>query len=258
MSTFKNGLLGAAITALTITVGLVAFTNTASANVLNPSFEIGSASLPNSCGAGCSYSVSGTGASPDTTTIPDWTISPFTQGAGVYVPNAATGLTPVPDGSAVAFTSGGSISQDTGLQVIDGHTYTLTAWIAPSYNKFVQAAEEYIGITGVGTGPISASATGLTLGEWTQVSLSWTATNPLNGANPQGQEIYIVLFNQGGAGQAQFDDISFADASAASGGSDVSATPLPAALPLFAGGLGVIGLIARGRKRNGSSAIASA
>jgi hypothetical protein len=30
----------------------------------------------------------------------------------------------------------------------------------------------------------------------------------------------------------------------------VNATPLPAALPLFAGGLGVIGLVARRRKRN--------
>ncbi len=31
--------------------------------------------------------------------------------------------------------------------------------------------------------------------------------------------------------------------------SDVEATPLPAALPLFAGGLGVMGLLARRRTR---------
>jgi hypothetical protein len=38
----------------------------------------------------------------------------------------------------------------------------------------------------------------------------------------------------------------------------VTATPLPAALPLFAGGLGMIGLIGRRRKRKNASAIAAA
>jgi hypothetical protein len=38
----------------------------------------------------------------------------------------------------------------------------------------------------------------------------------------------------------------------------VTATPLPAALPLFAGGLGVIGLIGRRRKRKASAAVAAA
>ena len=38
---------------------------------------------------------------------------------------------------------------------------------------------------------------------------------------------------------------------------DATATPLPAALPLFAGGLGVIGLIARRRKRSIAKAVAA-
>jgi hypothetical protein len=37
-----------------------------------------------------------------------------------------------------------------------------------------------------------------------------------------------------------------------------SATPLPAALPLFAGGLGLMGLISRRRKRNGAADIVAA
>jgi hypothetical protein len=42
------------------------------------------------------------------------------------------------------------------------------------------------------------------------------------------------------------------------GNSPVSATPLPAALPLFAGGLGVIGLLARRRKRKATAVLAAA
>jgi hypothetical protein len=38
----------------------------------------------------------------------------------------------------------------------------------------------------------------------------------------------------------------------------VSATPLPATLPLFAGGLGVVGFLAKRRKRNASRALAAA
>jgi hypothetical protein len=37
----------------------------------------------------------------------------------------------------------------------------------------------------------------------------------------------------------------------------VAATPLPAALPLFAGGLGVIGLLGWRRKRKNAAAIAA-
>ena len=38
---------------------------------------------------------------------------------------------------------------------------------------------------------------------------------------------------------------------------EISSTPLPAALPLFAGGLGVIGLLSRRRKRKNAAAIAA-
>jgi hypothetical protein len=39
---------------------------------------------------------------------------------------------------------------------------------------------------------------------------------------------------------------------------DITATPLPAALPLFAGGLGMVGFLAGRRKRKNAAAIAAA
>ena len=54
-----------------------------------------------------------------------------------------------------------------------------------------------------------------------------------------------------GAGQSCSDNDTSSDPVYAVGFTpDVSATPLPAALPLFAGGLGVMGLLGRRRKRN--------
>ena len=41
------------------------------------------------------------------------------------------------------------------------------------------------------------------------------------------------------------------------GSTDLQGTPLPAALPLFAGGLGVMGLLARRRKRKGAALAAA-
>jgi hypothetical protein len=41
-------------------------------------------------------------------------------------------------------------------------------------------------------------------------------------------------------------------------GTDLVATPLPAALPLFAGGLGMIGLLARRKKRKAAAAVTAA
>ena len=53
-----------------------------------------------------------------------------------------------------------------------------------------------------------------------------------------------------GAGQSCSDNDTSTDPVYAVGFTpDVSATPLPAALPLFAGGLGVMGLLGRRRKR---------
>jgi hypothetical protein len=61
-----------------------------------------------------------------------------------------------------------------------------------------------------------------------------------------------------GAGQTCSDNDTSTDPTYAVGFSPVAATPLPAALPLFAGGLGVMGLLGRRRKRKKAAALAAA
>ena len=61
-----------------------------------------------------------------------------------------------------------------------------------------------------------------------------------------------------GAGQSCSDNDTSTDPTYAVGFSPAAATPLPATLPLFAGGLGVIGLLGRRRKRKNAAALAAA
>jgi hypothetical protein len=197
----------------------------ASASLLNPSFEIGAPS-----------SVSNTGATYNTTGIPDWTLSEFTLTAGEY---PATGgfsaLSPVPNGTYFAYTSGGSIFQTVGT-VVAGTTYTLTAWIA-YYNQFVQTAYLYDN----GTPVLAASATGTTNGVWTLVSGSYTPTSGT------GDPLTILLFANGEGGA--FDEIGLTGLP----------TPLPASWTMMLAGLAGFGFFAvYRRKKNDSTALAAA
>jgi hypothetical protein len=77
------------------------------------------------------------------------------------------------------------------------------------------------------------------------------------------QTVAWVFFDDGGGGNpadADYDDMSLKlRISCSPNGGECAppvATPLPAALPLFAGGLGVIGLVARRRKRKAAEASA--
>ena len=189
--------------------------------LLNPSFET-HGTLTYSCGAGCSYSAEGNSygncCATDSTTIPNWTISAFTQAAGVEVPGG-TALEPLPDGLAAAFTSGGSISQTVSETMVAGDTYTLYAWVANysggTYNMFVQSASVY----GSSSTLFGASATGVTEGIWTQLSGTFTAPS-----SDSGDPMTVILFNQGGAGQAQFDDVCLTNTTCSS---DPSPVPEP-------------------------------
>jgi hypothetical protein len=72
-------------------------------------------------------------------------------------------------------------------------------------------------------------------------------------------KFFYFTYDGGVVQSGQGDNVlltSFAGDSTGGGGSNP--TPLPAALPLFAGGLGVMGLLARRRKRKNTAALAAA
>jgi hypothetical protein len=217
--------------------------NSAGAAVLNPSFEIGSGSLPNSCGTGCSYSAASTVATYNTTTIPDWAISPFTIQAGVLVPSSDSlygYLLPVPNGVAVAYTTGGTISQTLSPTVVVGRTYALTAWITDAN---VENVSLYIGTGGFGSEQIYATPTGLTSGVWEEVGLTYVGLASYEGVSTAGEPITAILFNQGGAGSQYFDAVNLA--------------PLPASWTMMLIGLAGLGVFAyRGTKNRSPVAAA--
>jgi hypothetical protein len=115
----------------------------------------------------------------------------------------------------------------------------------PIANVTLNAGTYTIGGEFLGNGnPFPAFATGLT----TIPQYTWVTDEQTSGAGLQ----QPTFSTDGSYGQ---NGILAADFSVASGG---SATPLPAALPLFGAGLGLFGLLARRKKRKVSAAVAAA
>ncbi len=81
-----------------------------------------------------------------------------------------------------------------------------------------------------------------------------TSTNSFSGA-PISSFFDVFIDVQTSGGLLSFTDMHDLNLSAISTGSQ---TPLPAALPLFAGGLGVMGWLARRRKRKNAAALSAA
>lgn len=188
--------------------------------VVNASFESHNA-FTNGCGTGCLFNVA---------QIPGWTV---TGVGGSFQPNSSQFILPLPDGNVVAFSNGGTISQDLGVSVQGNSTYTLSVDVGHRLDGLVTNYSIALldGSTSLCATP-TASNGSFAAGTFLDVILTCTT-----GFAVDPGDLSIVL--TAGGGQIQFDNVSLS-----------VATPEPSAVLLMVVGLGFVALMWRysGRK----------
>jgi hypothetical protein len=176
--------------------------------------------LTNGCGSGCSYSFN--------VAIPGWISS---GGQGQIQPGAVPVFTSIPDGTVVAFSNGGTISQTVGPTVQLGVVYTLLVALGdPAGQPFVGSAA--LVVNGNTYGAVGVNPTS---GNWSTFTATYTGL-----AGDVGQSITIQLASSGI--QGAFDNVRLND-------SLVTPTPEPGVMSMLAGGLGAMVLLSRRLRR---------
>jgi hypothetical protein len=186
----------------------------------------------------------------------------FGGSSGVYQPGSAqytAGSDSIsgfaPDGTHVAQIpvpgngSSGTIVQDLSVTYAAGTDYTFSFWLGTPKGDTTPGTDRVYFLEG--TTSTNQTADGLTAfdvvapsaGQWELYTVTETAAE-ISSAGAVGRYIGIELFAAGSSNGQEVD-------------LDISSTPLPAALPLFMSGLGMIGLLGY-RKRKASAAIAVA
>jgi hypothetical protein len=201
---------------LAVSVMLICFTligRSASADTIsvqNSSFEL-SNPLDQTAGcvvSGCAYNVCG---------IPDWISTGVT---GSF--NPAGFFSSVPDGSLIAFTNGGTLSQDLGVGLAPNTSYTLNVDVGDraDFNGTYSISLIVGGVTMCSFPGNSASIPG---GTFANEACSFGTGSSV----PLGD---LVVLLSGGSGQADFDNVRVT-------------TPEPASVGLLAFGLFSVALI---------------
>jgi hypothetical protein len=155
--------------------------------VANPSFETLPTGWPNvTCGGTCAYSVG--------LPIPSWNSTG--SETGQWRTGGFDGNPPAFDGSILAYTNGGTISQDVGSAVA-GVTYTLQVDVLHRTDEALTGVVQLeIGGLVVATAPVVDGG----LGTWS----NWTAMDTATAAQA-GQTLTILLSANGG--QGDFDNV---------------------------------------------------
>jgi hypothetical protein len=212
--------------ALFLSILVLGFTTSStSANsipIQNASFEITNP-LTTPCGTGCAFN-----GGP----IPGWTTVGGLQ--GTWQPSSAYFTSPVPDGSLVAYSNGGTISQTLSASLAANTLYTLTVAVGNRLDAVVNnLATTYIIQLFAGNtllNSITGSNTTIPLGTFMDVSFNYLA-----GVTVPSGNLSIVLSSVGP--QSDFDNVR------------LTATPVPepGSLTLLVAGLGLALVMLRRR-----------
>lgn len=188
-----------------------------SITVANFSFET-APTFNNFCGGSCEYT---TGLP-----VPGWTT---TGATGQWITGGFAGNPPAFDGSVLAYSNGGTLSQDVGTVSV-GPTYTLQVEILHRTDlPMTGIAQLEVG------GVVVATATGTDAGPGTWSD--WTATyTPI--AADAGKTLTILLTSTGG--QGDWDDVRLSSSS--------GVVPEPASMLLLGSGLLFVAVAVRRRR----------
>ena len=225
-----NKLMGTAAFVTALLAGAaVSLSGAQATTVINGSFEDTTGFVPNSDDT--------MRLSVGSTAMPGWTV--VNSGLAWIGPSNPFGLTASNGSYFLDLTDYtdkapyGGVSQST-IATVSGTKYLLSFDLGSSTTYGTPSA--ILAQAGSTSGTFTSTLLGLN--NWETETLLFTATGPVT---------VISLTGASGDKYIGLDNVSV-----------TSVTPLPAALPLFAGGLGVIGLLARRRTRKNAAAIATA
>jgi hypothetical protein len=153
--------------------------------------------------------------------IPDWML--ITGNAGEWAPTGGIFTDPIPNGSNVAFSNGGTISQTVAATVNTGVTYTLSVYVGSRLDGYSGGYTDAVELL-IGGTPYYATGSEPNPGDWSL----WTATYTGTGTDA-GKSITIELNPSPSEPQSDFDKVS------------LSATPEPGFYGALA--LGMSGLL---------------